>query len=62
MKNKGRKKTGKGVGTFTAKGLVKSVKKDRRDKFRDIEMFLEELEKGRRVVNEDILAVCKSIF
>lgn len=47
MKNKGRKKTGKGVGTFTSKGLVKSVKKDRRDKFRDIEMFLKELEKRK---------------
>lgn len=56
------RKAGKGVGTFTSKRLVKCVKKDRRDKFRDIEMLPKELEKRRYIVNEDILIVCKSIF
>ena len=62
LKDKRREKAGKVVGTFTSKGLVESVKKDRRDKFRDIEMLLKELEKGRCIVNENILTVCKSIF
>ena len=42
---------------FASKMLVKSVIKDRRDKFRNIEMSFKELEKGRGIVDEHIYAV-----
>ena len=35
---------------FPAKALVKGVIEDRRDKLRDIEMFIKKLEKGRGIV------------
>lgn len=57
LEDKGGKEVGKGVIPFPAKALVKDVIEDRRDKLRDIEMFIKELEKGRGIVQEQILAV-----
>lgn len=45
LKDKSGKEPGKRVGAFTAERLIESVMKDRRDKFRDIEIFLKELKK-----------------
>ena len=57
MEDEGGKEGGKGIIPFATKMLVKSVIKDRRDKFREIEMFFKELEKGRGIVDEHISAV-----
>lgn len=57
LEDEGGKEAGKGVIPFAPKMLVKSVIKDRRDKFREIEMFFKELEKGRGIVDEHIPAV-----
>ena len=51
------KEAGKGMIPFGSKMLVKSVIKDRRDKFRNIEISFKELEKGRGIVEEHIPAV-----
>lgn len=56
LEDEGGKESGKGIIPFAPKMLVKSVIKDRRDKFRDIEMFFKELEKGRGIVDEHIPA------
>jgi len=42
--------------------LIESVIKDRWDKFRDIEIILKEMEKGRGVINEEILTVGKGLL
>ena len=57
LEDKGREKAGKRVKAFPSEGLVKSIVKNRRNKLRDIEMLLKELEEGRGVINEHILAV-----
>jgi hypothetical protein len=57
LEDEGGKEGGKGIIPFATKMLVKSVIKDRRDKFREIEMFFKELEKGRGIVDEHISAV-----
>ncbi len=57
LEDEGGKEVGKGMIPFASKMLVKSVIKDRRDKFRNIEMSFKELEKGRGIVDEHIYAV-----
>lgn len=57
MENEGGKESGKRVIPFSAKTMVKDIIENRRDKLRDIEMFFKELEKGRGIVHEQILAV-----
>lgn len=56
LEDEGGKEGGKGIIPFATKMLVKSVIKDRRDKFREIEMLFKELEKGRGIVDEHIPA------
>lgn len=62
MKDEGGEETSKRVKTFAAEGLVKSVIKGRRDKGGKVKVFLKELEKGRGVINEDILTVRKGFI
>ena len=57
LQDEGGKEAGKRVIPFPAKTLVKGVIENRRDKLRDVEMFIKELEKGRGIVQEHILAV-----
>ena len=52
MEDEGRKETGKWIILFASEALVKGVIKNRRDKFREIEMFFKEPEKGRGIVDE----------
>ena len=62
LEDEGGKEGGKGIIPFATKMLVKSVIKDRRDKFREIEMFFKELEKGRGIIDEDILTAGKGLI
>ena len=57
LKEEGGKEAGKGILSFAPKPLVKGMRKDRRDKLRDIEVFFQELKEGRDIVQEPILAV-----
>lgn len=55
MKDQGREETGEGIEASASEGLVKGVIKNRRDKVRDVKMFLQELKEGRGIIDEDIL-------
>ncbi len=62
LQDKGRKEAGERINAFSAKMLVKSIGKNRRDELLDIKMFVKELEKGRGIIHEHLLAVRKDIF
>ena len=62
LEDEGGEEGGKGIIPFATKMLVKSIIKDRRDEFREIEMFFKKLEKRRGSVDEHILTVRKGIF
>lgn len=48
--------------TLTSEGRIKSMVEDRRDKLKDIEMLLKELEEGRGIINEEILTIRKGFL
>ena len=62
LKDECGKEPGERISPVPAQALVKGISKDRRDEFMDIEMFFEELEERRGIINEQILTVGKGIF